>query len=97
MRVKRGIKDTSQLGGMYKDQVYLIGAIEILKSRKKIDFLKFFSVKMGVQDYLRQEKLKLTNIFRQIVVNDQMLRPYFLKDMETYLQKLDLIAQTNFV
>jgi hypothetical protein len=48
MRVKRGIKDTSQQGGMYKDQVYLIGAIEVLKARKKIDFLKFFSVKMGV-------------------------------------------------
>jgi hypothetical protein len=30
MRVKRGIKDTSKNGGMYKDKFYLIGAIEIL-------------------------------------------------------------------
>ena len=30
MRVKRGIQDTSLKGGMYKDQAYLIGAVEIL-------------------------------------------------------------------
>ena len=34
VRVKRGLSDTSQLGGMYKDQIYLSGAIKILKIRK---------------------------------------------------------------
>lgn len=29
VRVKRGIKDTSKKGGMFKDQVYLRGAIEL--------------------------------------------------------------------
>lgn len=30
LRVKRGIVDTSEKNGMYKDQIYFIGAIEIL-------------------------------------------------------------------
>ena len=54
MRVKRGIKDTSLKGGMYKDQVYLIGAVDILKNRKKIDFLQFHCVKMGVKDFFKK-------------------------------------------
>ena len=33
MRVKRGITDTKEVGGMYKDQVYLKGAVEILRAR----------------------------------------------------------------
>ena len=31
LRVKRGLADTSQPGGLYKDQVYLEGAMELLK------------------------------------------------------------------
>ncbi len=45
MRVKRGVADTSKAGGyylsylgMYKDQIYFIGAIQILKNRHKINF-----------------------------------------------------------
>ena len=39
LRVKRGITDTNIPGGLYKDQVYLEGAIKILKDRKSIKFL----------------------------------------------------------
>ena len=33
VRVKRGIADTGEPGGLYKDQVYLEGAIQILRER----------------------------------------------------------------
>lgn len=36
---------------MYKDKIYLIGAIEILKNRKKINFLEFHSGKFSLEDY----------------------------------------------
>jgi len=42
--------DTSQPGGMYKDQVYLRGVIEILKNRKKIDFVMLHAGKLHVKD-----------------------------------------------
>lgn len=44
---------------MYKDKIYLIGAIEILKNRKKINFLEFHSGKFSLEDYfiLSQNKL----------------------------------------
>ena len=38
MRIKRGLTKTEEKKGMYKDQAYLIGAIKILKNRKKINF-----------------------------------------------------------
>jgi len=38
LRVKRGLTDTSQKGGLYKDQVYLEGAVKILSQRKHLNF-----------------------------------------------------------
>jgi hypothetical protein len=38
VRVKRGMQDTGENGGLYKDQVYLEGAVKILRERKIIDF-----------------------------------------------------------
>ena len=38
LRVKRGLTDTSQTGGLYKDQVYLEGAIKVLARRKTLNF-----------------------------------------------------------
>jgi hypothetical protein len=38
LRVKRGIEDTSEPKGMYKDQLYFLGAYELLKKRKSINF-----------------------------------------------------------
>ncbi len=40
---------------MYKDQVYLIGAIEVLRQKDKIDFNLFHCVKLGVADFLKKK------------------------------------------
>jgi hypothetical protein len=40
--VKRGLGNTEEKGGFYKDQNYLIGAIEILRKRDSIDFEKIY-------------------------------------------------------
>lgn len=53
IRVKRGQCDTSLSSGFYKDQVYLIGAIEILKSRDRINFYDFYRGKISLVDYFR--------------------------------------------
>ena len=50
LRVKRGMEDTSQPGGLYKDQVYLEGAWKILKQRKNIDFRLLYGGKINVED-----------------------------------------------
>jgi hypothetical protein len=38
VRVKRGMGNTEEKGGFYKDQSYLVGAVEILRNRSTIDF-----------------------------------------------------------
>ena len=38
LRVKRGLADTSKPGGLFKDQVYLEGALKLLENRKSIDW-----------------------------------------------------------
>lgn len=53
LRVKRGQRDTSKPAGFYKDQAYLIGAIEILKHRNKINFYDFYRGKIALTDYFR--------------------------------------------
>jgi hypothetical protein len=44
------MEDTALPGGMYKDQVYLRGAIELLKNRKKIDFVLLHAGKIHSKD-----------------------------------------------
>jgi len=41
---------------MYKDQVYLRGAIQILENRKKIDFVLLHSGKLNLEDLQRMIK-----------------------------------------
>lgn len=38
VRAKRGLINTEKPGAYYKDQNYLIGAVDILRNRKDIDF-----------------------------------------------------------
>lgn len=52
MRVKRGFEDTSTPGGFCKDQVYLKGAVEILKNRDKIQIEQLFYGKISIQDLM---------------------------------------------
>ena len=88
LRVKRGLSDTSQPGGCYKDQVYLSGAIKILKSRWKIDFKELYSGKIALEDYFRED-------VRGAAKTGEVYLPVFMSDMELYRKALDNIAKTN--
>ncbi len=52
LRVKRGLEDTSQPGGFFKDKVYLKGAVQILKNRKIIDFDDLYCGKIHIEDLI---------------------------------------------
>ena len=82
--------DTSEHGGLYKDQVYLEGAINILKERNQIDFVGLYSGKLSLEDLKRPE------IYKRIKKEDLIL-PRFMDDMEEYMKGLNLMAKTNFI
>jgi len=90
VRVKRGIIDTSRSGGMYKDQVYLRGAIEILHKRKKLDFVQLHSGKINVKDLQRLTKMG-------VIKTEGLKLPTFIKDLEQYKAGMNHIAETNFI
>lgn len=50
VRVKRGIGNTEEKGGFYKDQNYLVGSIELLKNRHTIDFEKIYYGKLTADE-----------------------------------------------
>lgn len=50
------MKDTSVSGGMYIDQINLIGAYEILKNRHRIDFKELYAGKISVEDLFKLSK-----------------------------------------
>jgi len=56
VKVKRGLHDTSVLSGMYKDQVYLKGAVEIIINRHNIDFVNLYAGKISLKDYQKLEE-----------------------------------------
>ncbi len=58
LRVKRGLMDTSEPGGLYKDQVYLEGAVAILRERKYLDFHGLCCGKISLDDMKRLGALK---------------------------------------
>eukprot|EP01016_Furgasonia_blochmanni_P056002 TRINITY_DN945_c0_g1_i4.p1 TRINITY_DN945_c0_g1~~TRINITY_DN945_c0_g1_i4.p1 ORF type:complete len:697 (+),score=142.21 TRINITY_DN945_c0_g1_i4:965-3055(+) len=90
VRVKRGLQDTSKLQGMYKDQVYLRGAVDILKNRKKIDFMALHAGKLNLKDFFR--------LYRSKSINTTDIKlPCFLSDMNRYHAALDRIAKINFI
>ncbi len=96
--MKRGIADTSKAQGnllynegMYKDQIYFSGAVEILKNRKKLNFINLHCGKITVEDCLKlTEKGQINN-------KDKVKVPLFLNDMKHYLKCLDRIAEINFI
>jgi hypothetical protein len=83
--VKRGIADTSSPNGnnnenigMYKDQIYFIGAVEILQNRKKLNMYHMHSGKISVEDCMKLSEKKH--------INDEKLKiPTFLKDLKRYM------------
>ena len=90
LRVKRGVQDTSEPGGLYKDQVYLEGAIEILRERHTIDFDGLYCGKLSLEDMKRP---KIFNNFKK----EKNLMPPFMDDMKEYMRALDIIAACNHV
>ena len=76
---------TEKPGAYYKDQNYLIGAINILKDRSNIDFEKCFYSKLSYEEGKNIEKGVL---------------PPFMDTEEkkkTYAKKIEAIALCNFV
>ena len=90
LRVKRGLTDTSKKGGLYKDQVYLEGAVKILSLRSHLDFKRLLCGKISLTDYHRPEIVDILNYEGQIL-------PPFMEDMELYLACLDEIAECNHI
>ena len=91
VRVKRGITDTGEPGGLYKDQVYLEGAIQILRERTNIDFLGLYCGKLSLED------LKRPMIEKRIKKDGGLILPTFMSNMDEYYKSLEVIAKTNFV
>lgn len=52
--------NTSEHGGLYKDQVYLEGAVKILRERKNIDFKLLYGGKLSLEDLKRAYIQKYT-------------------------------------
>lgn len=90
LRVKRGLTDTSQKGGLYKDQVYLEGAVKILSLRKELNFKALLCGKISLHDYYRDEIHSILNYEGQLL-------PPFMEDMDEYMRCLDVIALTNHI
>lgn len=96
VRVKRGIADTTKPGGtlfcnlgMYKDQIYFMGAINVLRNRHKINFVELHCGKISVEDYFKLSEKG------QISWNEKIKLPLFMQDMNLYMKCLDYIADAN--
>lgn len=75
------------LGGFCKDQVYLTGALQLLKYRNEIDFQLL--IRLGKISYKDIDKLV------DIADLDVTRIPYFMKNQDVYRQKLKDIAIKN--
>ena len=75
---------------MYKDQIYFLGAVEILRNRKRLNLVHLHSGKISVEDCLRLSEKNL--------INDEKLKlPHFMKNMKAYHRYLDIIAEVNMI
>lgn len=88
LRAKRGLADTSQLGGCPKDQMYLAGALMILTERHTIDFHELYMGKVSVRDARRLKEMG-------IAVVDNLVVPSFMNDITRYRAILDDIVFQN--
>lgn len=87
MRAKRGQRHTSQPGTFCKDQVYLEGALQLLKRRCDLDFhllMRLGKVAHGDIDKLvNHGQLEGTRV------------PSFMSNLSEYRKQLNHIAETN--
>ena len=82
--------DTSRPGGLYKDQLYLEGAIRILSMRNSLNFKSLLCGKLSLEDYHRPEINSKFNYENQVL-------PLFMHDMVKYHFCLDQIARVNHI
>ena len=75
------------LGAFCKDQVYLKGALQILRNRRHIDF--HLLIKAGKVDFRDLDKL------RYVIDTDNTRIPAFMKDIYIYKLKLEEIVLRN--
>ena len=71
---------------MYKDQIYFMGAINVLRNRHKLNFKELHCGKITVEDCLRLSERG------QIQLNEKSKLPLFMKDMNTYMRCMDYVA-----
>jgi len=74
---------------MYKDQIYFMGAIKVLRNRHKINFHEFHCGKFSIDDYF---KLRDKN---QINIGERTKYPHFLQDTASYINCLNYLADFN--
>ena len=95
MRVKRGVEDTSQKKGFYKDQSTLSGALRLLAMRNIINFKDLHLAKCSIE-----ELVLATPFISKLKKNNRGLLPIFLKtekQYDLYMKELDKIAEANNV
>ncbi|XP_066289055.1 microtubule-associated tyrosine carboxypeptidase-like [Branchiostoma lanceolatum] len=87
LRAKRGQVDTSLPGCFCKDQVYLEGALEILRHRKDIDF----------HNLMRMGKVSWRDLGRlqEHMQTDGTRIPSFMDNLDQYRKLLDYIVMAN--
>lgn len=90
LRIKRGLTDTSQKGGLYKDKVYLEGALDILSQRNYLNFKALMCGKISLKDLPREDVYCQLNY-------ENLILPKFMENMEEYMQCLEIIAKTNHI
>ena len=75
--------------GMYKDQIYFMGAINVLRNRHKLNFRELHCGKINVEDCLRLSEKG------QVQQSEKTKLPLFMKDLPLYLRCMDHIAEFN--
>jgi hypothetical protein len=90
LRLKRGVADTSEPGGLYKDQCYLEGAVNFLQERKTIDLIGLFCGKISIEDLKKPKIQKILN-------KERLVLPNFVDNMQDYERALDIIAECNLI
>jgi hypothetical protein len=77
-----------RFGAFRRDQAYFVGAVDLLRSRRTINFRELHCAKISLRDY--------RGLRGQIRMNGCIFPP-FLHDMQKYGEHLDSVAEQNFV
>ena len=95
VRVKRGMTDTGQPGGYYKDGSNFGGAVRLLRKRKSIDFRLLHCVRTSIEDFPRA-----MGAAKAALASGACVLPAFVADdaaLAEYHAALDALAAANFV